>query len=134
MKPITGIIFLLNFLGSCQQTEKNKSVEINNSPVFKFQNNDWKNDVNGCLGLRTLELAEQLIKDHKLLKSPIEEFYELFGKPNEISENNDKTILIYFTENNCQNGLPVQGADKCWIQFEFDKNRLAEIPKVFACE
>ena len=108
--------------------------------------NDWKRDSLGCLRLRSLELARDMIEQNNLLDKSTEEFINYFGKPNEINKggrlakrypfgSQSEIILIYYIETLCENDtFIIEGADKCWVWFNFRENKLKKIPEIIACE
>lgn len=128
------ILFLFSFKNCNNDTnnEDNKfEPQINHLTTIE---NDWKRDEYGCLRLRTLELANELINKYNLLNSSTDSFKSVFGEPHKTYINKNKLTYIYIIEAYCIDGSPVYDSDVCWIQFEFINNKLIDIPDVFACE
>lgn len=126
------IVFLCNFFFCSCQEKSNKVIDNENSKNQII--NNWKKDSLGCLGLRSLDLAKKIIEDNNLLGCSKENFEDFFGAPNDLIINEEKIALIYYIEARCKNDKLVNGADKCWIQFSFVRNKLSSVPKVSACE
>ncbi len=139
MGPISNLLVFSIILSSCfVDNEKSELIQFNKSKekMPSIQRiNEWQKDSIGCLGHRTLILAQEMVEEHKLLGKTKEEFIKYFGKSNSVTRKEQHTFLDYYTEVRCNdNGTIDQEADKCWIQFVFKKNRLEKIPEVFACE
>ena len=90
--------------------------------------NDWKKDQNGCLKLRTENLAIELIAKHNLNHSSKEKFINVFGEPNEKKLINDTEVLVYYFDTLCD----VQEQDKCYAEFYFKSGLLTSTE--FLCE
>lgn len=94
-----------------------------------FQNiqteNDWKKDSLGCNKKRTTELQDKLLNENHLQNSNIEDFENVFGKPNEIEKHDSLTILIYYTSTICNsNQKVIPNSDKGYANFYFINNKL----------
>jgi hypothetical protein len=133
-------IITLCILFSCQNDQKEKAnyIDTTNSDSLQISNsleiNDWKKDKHGCSGLRTLGLARELIIKNELLEKSKETFYEIFGKPDEVRDNETNTNLTYYIEATCEDGKLIKNVDKCWMEFYFKNGLLIKIPEVFVCE
>ena len=90
--------------------------------------NDWKKDQNGCLKLRTENLAIELIAKHNLNLSSKEKFITVFGEPNEKKLINDTEVLVYYFDTLCD----AQEQDKCYAEFYFKRGLLTSTE--FLCE
>lgn len=86
----------------------------------------WLKDSTGCLYLRSLELADQLIKNYDLFHKSKSEFILVFGKPNDINNTQDKLYLIYYIKSVCYEGMLIENADKSWIDFIIINDTLRE--------
>lgn len=126
---VIGLLF-----PSCQNSRKETIHNFTESKDIPMKTNDWKRDKEGCLRLRSLGLAEELINKNDLLNKSKEKFLSVFGEPNDMIEDESISKLIYYIENVCKEGVPIRNADRCWIQFDFYNDELIQIPKVFACE
>jgi hypothetical protein len=130
---LISLLFLL--FSCCWQKKNNKNrVEMETPTITEIQNNNWKKDSVGCLRLRTLELADSLIVANNLLGKSTNEFIDIFGKPNEIIEQNHRVLFNYYMMSVCRDDELVEGADKCWVQFDFINDKLVEIPNVYLIE
>ena len=90
--------------------------------------NDWKKDQNGCLKLRTENLAIELIAKNNLNHSSKEKFINVFGEPNEKRFINDTEVLVYYFDTLCD----AQEQDKCYAEFYFKSGLLTSTE--FLCE
>ena len=79
----------------------------------------WLEDSNGCLGYRTLEISEIIIKNLLKYDSSKQTFIEVFGNPNEIYTSNNMTNFRYVNETPCLSGNPIEG-DNSYIIFLFE--------------
>lgn len=102
------------------------------SCVSKQISNDWSKDQNGCLQLRSRDLADKLVKQNGLMNDAEDNFLKVFGNPDTISQTNDAKILIYYINNMCENNHPLKDSDKCWAEFYFESGRLKSYN--FPCE
>lgn len=126
------ILIFACFIFSCNNSENSISI-INNSQVSKSEMNDWQKDKDGCLKLRTKELAEELIKKNNLYKKRREDFLQIFGKPNEIKQEGNKyVILIYYFDSSCIEGQLQKDSEKCYANFYFSNDKL--VREVYLCE
>jgi len=126
-------VFLFLFY-SCSQKKRFDFEFVENKVEDSMKFNNWKIDSWGCLNLRSLDLAKELIENNLLINDSIQRFINIFGAPNEINEEKNLMALIYYSETQCINGEINTGADKCWVQFNFSNQLLIEVPSVFACE
>jgi len=112
--------------------DENKG-EIGMYTIVKMQNNKWTTDSIGCY-FRTLELADSLIITNDLLGKSSNEFIKIFGEPNKIVKRDTKKFLIYYMNTFCRNGKLIDGADKSWVEFDFENDKLMIIPRDYAIE
>ena len=95
----------------------------------RYYNNDWQKDGCGCLHLRTLKLADFLIVTNNLLGKSTKEFMKIFGPPNRReNEYEQQQTFIYYLNSVCKEGIKIEGADECWVEFIFKNDELMEIP------
>lgn len=134
MKNALLIIMLSCAINSCNienghlMREKEQCIKPDNI-------HNWRIDSCGCLGLRSLELAGSLIEENDLLNKSAEEFESVFGRPNKKKTLNDMVYLVYYLNSVCdENNRPRKGADRCWVEFVFQNNRLTEIPQYYTIE
>lgn len=92
----------------------------------------WVEDKYGCLKFRNKQLADSLIGAHGLMSKSKQAFLDVFQSPDSISNTNSATILTYYFDNACENGKPIPGVDKCYINFYFIENKLTTVDAV--CE
>lgn len=119
----SGCLFL-----SCngQDTHSKKMV------IEQNEMNEWKQDENGCLKIRSMILAEKLVSENALRNKTKKDFVKIFGEPNQTENLLEESILIYFFDCVCQNNVPINGGDKCYAKFYFEQDRLNS--EEFICE
>lgn len=131
MNNILLIMLLCVFCGCNGQTSSSEP----QAPAIQEQDvsiNDWQKDKNGCLKIRTKELAETLIEKYNLKNKTQSEFLNVFGIPNKKEERNNQQVLIYYFDCVCDNGELVEGGDKCYAEFYFENDSLKN--EIFLCE
>lgn len=97
----------------------NKTNSLSNTLNIDTNKQKWIQDTNGCIHLRTPELADSLIEKYDLLHKSKSDFLSVFGKPNEILKTKEKTYWRYYIESVCENEILIEEADKSWIDFVF---------------
>lgn len=97
----------------------NKTNSLSNTLNIDTNKQKWIQDTNGCIHLRTPELADSLIEKYDLLHKSKSDFLSVFGKPNEILNTKEKTYWRYYIESVCENEILIEEADKSWIDFVF---------------
>lgn len=134
MKNYFLIILLSSAINSC--TIDNGHLMREKEQCIRPDNiHDWRIDSCGCLGLRSLELAGSLIEENDLLNKSAEEFESVFGMPNKRKTQNNVIYLVYYLNSVCDdNNQPRKNADRCWVEFVFQDNRLIEIPQYYTIE
>ncbi|GAA4743700.1 hypothetical protein GCM10023229_23940 [Flavisolibacter ginsenosidimutans] len=130
-------LLLLSFSFSCTSHQINAVQESaanpqTNDTLVKYVD-DWKKDSVGCLKLRTREKGETIIrflkKDSVITKATL---YQNLGTPNEVQENNDNFVLIYYFDCLCKDGSLVKDADKCYAKFYTKSALFTDVD--FICE
>lgn len=81
----------------------NKTNSLSNTLNIDTNKQKWIQDTNGCIHLRTPELADSLIEKYDLLHKSKSDFLSVFGKPNEILNTKEKTYWRYYIESVCEN-------------------------------
>jgi hypothetical protein len=75
-----------------------------------------------------------LIIVNNLLSKSTDEFIKTFGIPNNTKEYDNKMVLIYYMYSVCNEGLLIENADKCWIEFVFKDDKLTKVPIFYSIE
>lgn len=73
-----------------------------------------------------------MIDEYDLMGDSETDFIKVFGSPDTTTEENDMRTLIYYWGSMCENSKPTTGADKCYAQFYFKKDKLSSTD--FICE
>lgn len=134
-KTILNFLPLIFIVNSCNSNNFNNISLDKNDSIESVKNNEWIIDSCGCLGLRSIEMAESLIVEYELLNKSIVDFKKVFGEPNEMQIKNDKVYLVYYFNSMCNaDNKIIDGADRCWMDFVFENNLLIEIPKYYMIE
>lgn len=127
---LIAIILLLVFLG-CNESKMEERKSSEKQLVGNYINN-WIKDTQGCLKLRSRELADSLIRAHNLESKSIDEFKLVLGLPNEVEVIDKQNILIYYFDCACKDSLILENSDKCYAKFYFENGR--NTSRVFICE
>ena len=128
---------------SCEKEQKNEKESekdtLNQSSIVissNIKSANWIKDTFGCLKLRSLEIAQDLIIENELLNKSKEKFLLIFGEPNEKIISEGRLIFNYYINSYCDSAnKPILNSDKSWIDFYFDSTgRLKEIPQTIGIE
>jgi hypothetical protein len=92
----------------------------------------WGKDSVGCLRLRTIELAKEMIAENHLMNSSKNDFIKVFNSPNVILQTQGGEVLKYYFDGFCENGIPIGDSDKCYATFLFKDGELFNTN--FTCE
>ena len=125
------LIFLIICLYSCMNQNNSKlEKETIKKENFSYSNN-WKEDYNGCKGLRNIKLSDSLILEYGLKNSDIDSFIVVFGKPNFRVENDDNIDLYYYYDNYCKDFKIIDSLDKCYAEYRFKLSKY--VSKKYSC-
>jgi hypothetical protein len=113
---ISAICAVVIFLYSCEHRNAKRAV-INN----------WTMDSCGCKHQRSKLLAKTLIDENRLMRNSKEKFLSIFGSPNQVEQNNDYDILIYYFDSICDENKPSVGSDTSFAKFYFKSGDLTDM-------
>lgn len=151
----TFIVFTTLWLSCCSMAIKQSgldNVQIDTTFIKETRDYDtiglevalreWKLDSMGCLQLRTVGMADYLVKELGIKGKPMEEAIALLGMPNERSVYKDWLydredtflFLTYFIGIPCVDGKPVpRGLNHCWLRLQVDTTTHQVVSVIAPC-
>lgn len=128
IKMVSRVISLLAIVLSCSCDNG-----IKKPVVITKELNDWGKDRDGCMKLRSKELAKKLIKEYQLMHKTKSDFINVFKEPNSLKKDGDKTVVLtYYFDAICDNDKIIEGSDRCYANFYFTNDKF--LSEEFICE
>lgn len=105
------ILFAIGYLYSCNPIGSSKAESINDSLIVK-----WRLDSNTCIGYRSFQISDSIIKKYKLVGKSIDNVKIVMGNPNfQYKGGDNQWIIRYYISGTC----PGIEGDPCKLDITF---------------
>ena len=108
---VAFIFFIVFYLYSCDTTGSSKVDSFKDSLILK-----WRLDSNTCIGYRSFQIGDSIIKKYKLIGTSIDNVKLVMGKPNYQSKGVDNQWILRYCISGC---CPNIEGDPCILDMIF---------------